>query len=173
MKPKTVKARFSTTLRRIREHSPCHDGWVKLLKHIGKTHADDEPLPLLTVLESNGIADALWCLRAVDGIDKIARLFACDCAARALQRAAEQDERSHKAVEVARSFARGKATATQLFAARDAAWDAARDAARDAEREWQSARLRLYLTSARLPKPIPLPPLRKAVKRKAAAKGRK
>jgi hypothetical protein len=55
-----------TTLNSIRKHSPCEDGWKKLLKHLGKTRADDEPVTLLAILESNGLDDALWCLRAID-----------------------------------------------------------------------------------------------------------
>ena len=71
---------FKVTLNRIRAHSPCESGWVKLLNHLGKTRADDKQLSLLTVLESNGLDDALWCLRAVDGHEKEIRRFACDCA---------------------------------------------------------------------------------------------
>lgn len=226
---KTKSVRFATTLNRIRANSLCHDGWTKLLKHLRKTRADGEPLPLVTILDSNGIDDALWCLCALDGIDKIARLFAADCAARALRFDEKQDLRSRRAVEVARKFAHGKATATQLAAAAAAAcdaaaaawdasaaaWDASASAsawdasaaavavaavawaaacnaastaaaaavawaaacdasaccaawdasacraAWDAEREWQAARLRLYLTSARIPTPVPLPPLKR------------
>ena len=39
----------TTTLNAIRKASPCEKGWLKLLKHLGKTKADDEPLDLLTV----------------------------------------------------------------------------------------------------------------------------
>ena len=53
-----------TTLNEIREHSPCRDGWEKLLAHLGKTKADDEPLELLTILESNGLDDALTIIDA-------------------------------------------------------------------------------------------------------------
>lgn len=35
-----------TTLNKIRAHSPCASGWEKLLNHLGKTKADDEPLAL-------------------------------------------------------------------------------------------------------------------------------
>ncbi|MHB8533391.1 MAG: hypothetical protein ACYDC2_11795, partial [Solirubrobacteraceae bacterium] len=70
------------------------------------------------------------------------RLFACDCAERALgrERAAgrEPDARSWKAVAVARTYAEGQATALELDAARDAAWAAARDAAGAAA--WDAAR---------------------------------
>jgi hypothetical protein len=31
---------ITTTLNRIREHSPCTEGWVKLLAHLGKTVPD-------------------------------------------------------------------------------------------------------------------------------------
>ena len=55
---------ITTTLDRIREHSPCAAGWSKLLKHLGKTQADDEPLPFSVILDSNGLDDALWCCRA-------------------------------------------------------------------------------------------------------------
>lgn len=58
---------MKTTLNKIREHSPCKSGWEKLLNTLGKTKADDEELELLTILDSNGIQDAIWCFRAVDG----------------------------------------------------------------------------------------------------------
>jgi hypothetical protein len=70
---------MKTTLNAIREHSPCTTGWSKLLKNIGKTKADDEPLAITTILESNGLEDALWCLRAIDGHEKEIRLFANLC----------------------------------------------------------------------------------------------
>ena len=30
---------ITTTLNRIRAHSPCREGWAKLLRHLGKTEA--------------------------------------------------------------------------------------------------------------------------------------
>jgi len=69
-----------TTLNKIRAHSPCRDGWEKLLRHLNKTAADDEPLPLEEILNSNGLGDALWCLRAVEGRDREIRLYAVWCA---------------------------------------------------------------------------------------------
>jgi hypothetical protein len=71
---------MNTTLNKIKQHSPCTEGWVKLLSHLGKTEADDEHLELTTILESNGLNDALWALRAVDGKDREIRLMACDFA---------------------------------------------------------------------------------------------
>lgn len=69
------------TLNLIREKSP-RKGWLeKLLAHLGKTKADDEPLSLFTVLESNGMECALWCLRAMPKeYESKIRLLACDFA---------------------------------------------------------------------------------------------
>ncbi len=74
-----------------------------------------------------------------------ARLFACDCAYRALCREQEQgsepDPRSWAAITVARRFAYGEATQEELAAAWAAAWAAAGAA----ERHWQTERLSWYL----------------------------
>ena len=114
---------MKTTLNKIRDYAPCKDGWEKLLKHLGKTKADDEPLSLLTILDSNGIDDALWCLRAVDGYEKEMRLFAVWCA-RQVQHLMT-DQKSIKALDVAERYAQGQATHEELKQARDAAWNAA------------------------------------------------
>ena len=135
---------MKTTLNKIRDHSPCRDGWEKLLKHLGKTKADDEPLSLLTILDSNGLDDALWCLRAVDGYEKDIRLYAVWCA-RQVQHLMT-DQRSLDALDVAEKYAHGQATHEELTAANDvaraAAWDAARAAALDAANDaaWGTAR---------------------------------
>ena len=117
---------MKTTLAAIREHGPCADGWAKLLRHLGKTSADAEPLMLLTILESNGLDDALWCLRAVDGHKREIRLFAVWCA-RQVQHMMD-DRRSVSALDVAERHANGQATDAELAAA----WAAARAAARNA-----------------------------------------
>lgn len=117
---------MKTTLNKIRAHGPCSDGWKKLLKNLDKTEADDEPLLLTTILESNGLDDALWCLRAVDGHEREMRLFAVACARRVQH--LMTDKRSLDALDVAERFANGLATLSELTAA----WTAARDAARAA-----------------------------------------
>lgn len=108
-----------TTLNKIRAHSPCADGWAKLLRHLGKTEADDEPLALATILDSNGLDDALWCLRAVDGYDREKRLYAVWCARRVQH--LMRDLRSIAALDVAERHANGQATDEELAAARDVA----------------------------------------------------
>ena len=147
---------MNTTLNAIRDHGPCSDGWRKLLRALCKDSADDEPLSIITVLDSNGVDDALWCLRAVPGHDREKRLFAVWCA-RQVQHLMT-DVRSIAALDVAERHANGAATdqelaaalaaamAAALAAARDAArgaaWDAARDAAWDAARDAQASELK-------------------------------
>ena len=114
---------MKTTLNKIRGHAPCTGGWEKLLKHLGKTRPDDEPLSLLTILDSNGIDDTIWCFRAVEGYDKEKRLFAVWCA-RQVQHLME-DQRSIDALDVAERYANGLATDDELSAARAAAGAAA------------------------------------------------
>ena len=72
--------------------------------------------------------------------DISARLFAADCAERALKIA--NDKRCDAAVEAARLFAFGLIDDNARDAARDAAWDAAGAAARDAawDAAWDAAR---------------------------------
>jgi len=123
-----------TTLNLIRAHSPCESGWQTLLRSLGKTKADDEPLSITRILDSNGLNDALWSFRAVESHDREKRLYAVWCA-----RQVEHlltDQRSRDALDVAERFARGRATQEELSAAWAAAWacaggadDAARTAA--------------------------------------------
>ena len=114
---------MKTTLNKIRACSPCSSGWTKLLANLGKTKADDEPLAITTILDSNGLDDALWCLRAVDGHQREMRLYAVDCA-RSVQHLIS-DQRSLNALDVAERHADGLATEQELAAARAAAWAAA------------------------------------------------
>jgi len=150
-----------TTLNKIRNHSPCRKGWKKLLKHLGKTKADDEPLPLVMILDSNGLDDCIWCLRAVPEHNREWRLFSVWCA-RQVQHLMI-DQRSLDALDIAERVANGQATDQELDAAwdaardaalaaagaaRDAAWDATWAAARTAARTAQEQELRRIITEA-------------------------
>jgi len=120
---------MNTTLNQIREKSPCSSGWEKLLKHLSKTQADDEPLSLITILDSNGLNDAVWCLESVKGQDRQIIFYPVWCA-RQVQHLMT-DKRSLDALDVAERYANGRATKKELAIAMDAAraagWDAARD----------------------------------------------
>lgn len=117
---------MKTTLNQVRRHSPCSEGWSKLLAHLGKTKADDEPLAITTILDSNGLEDALWCLRAIERHDREIRLFAVWCA-RQVQHLMT-DQRSVAALDTAERYAAGLASDSELKEARSAAWSAVRTA---------------------------------------------
>jgi len=94
---------------------------------LGDGWADDAPIALVRILETNGLYDALWALVACEPKserDRIARLFACDCAERALpifEKERPNDSRPREAIRLARLFAHGEAAQEQLAAERDAA----------------------------------------------------
>ena len=122
----------TTTLARIRAAHPCEDGWRKLLAHLGKTAADDEPLPLLTVLDSNGLDDALWVLSFAMPSDRLARHFGAWCAEQVLpnfEALYPDDTRPREAIRIARDDAASaeqrSAESAAASAARSAAWSAA------------------------------------------------
>jgi hypothetical protein len=118
-----------TTLNRIRAHRPCESGWTKLLRHLGKTKADDDLLPFAVIVESNGMNDALWCCLSVN-YDRVWRLYAVWCA-RQVQHLMK-DARLIAALDVAQDYAIGLATRYAL----ERAWSAAGAADRDA---WAAA----------------------------------
>ena len=125
---------MQTTLRKIRAAGPCgmrlddgkRVGYLKPRHCLGKGYGDDTPIDITTILDSNGLGDALWCLRAVDGHAREIRLYAVWCA-RQVQSQLE-DQRSLTALDVAERHANGAASNGELAAAWAAA-DAAADAA--------------------------------------------
>ncbi|MBO7775264.1 hypothetical protein J6352_16210 [Burkholderia pseudomallei] len=137
--------RFAVTLAALRKSGACYEGYNKLVRSIqGETFSvedadresyihfkHDAEIPLLYILKSNGLDDALWTLRCISGADRDLRLFAVWCARQVEH--LMQDRRSKDALNVAERFANGGATDEE----RAAAWDAARAAARDA---WAAAR---------------------------------
>jgi hypothetical protein len=118
----------TTTLRRIRDASPCEAGWRKLLAYLGKTCADDEQLHLLTVLESNGLTDALWVIDKAMTDDRLSRHFRAAVAETVLpmfERQYPGDMRVRDQIAMLRN---DDATRAERAAAAAAAWDAADDA---------------------------------------------
>ena len=145
------------------EPEMCHSGWHLA---VGERGLLDEWLHATVYLaegRDEGDCDGnkavfrqVRLVRRMNWDDKAARLFACDCAARALATQEDLDPRSVEAVRVTRKFARGKASSDELDAAWAAAFGAARGAARDAENKWQEERLWKYLDGQNV-RDIPLP----------------
>lgn len=137
-----MKYASTTTLNRIRAAKPCEEGWRKLLSYLSKTKADDEPLDLLTILNSNGFDDALWVLSFAMPDDRLARHFQAWCAEQVLHLYEAKHPNNTRVRDQIAMLLNDTASA----AARAAAWDAARDAARGAARDaawsatWAAAR---------------------------------
>ncbi|VBF00435.1 putative bacteriophage protein [Burkholderia pseudomallei] len=136
--------RFTVTLAALREAGACYGGYNKLVRSIqGKAFSmkdadreayihlrHDAEIPLLDILKSNGLDDALWVLHCILDADRDMRLFAVWCA-RQVEHLME-DQRSKDALNVAERFVNGEATDEERDAARNAAWDAAWPATRGA-----------------------------------------
>jgi len=126
--------------------NPCYEE-----AHIRALAGGRTEFTALDVLQHPDInaQDKLWVILRPHLLDdRTLRLFACNCAERALclfEREYPDDTRPRNAIEVARRFADGAATSAELdsarAAARAAAWAAAWDSARAAELDWQVRRM--------------------------------
>jgi len=119
-----MEMKLTTTLHRLRIAEACTRGYEKLKKAIGDDFPDDRPINLLTILESNGLDDALWALRAaVEDCDKVARLMAADFAEQVLPlwRAYSENKAPELAIKAARDYAHRRITKKELIAAAGAA----------------------------------------------------
>jgi hypothetical protein len=104
--------------------------------------AGREYIDLETTLRDDSLlhSDRIWlAVELMD--DRARRLFACDCAERAIKYVPEGEERPRQAVEVARRYANGEATSDELKAAMAVAWAAVRYSSRGAARAaaWAAA----------------------------------
>src|SRR3990167_7615399 len=116
---------LTTTFTLLRKADACTEGYKKLAKHLGGVtkYGVDTPIDLLTILDSNGLPDTLWCLRATQqeaDVLTVARLFAIDCAERVLpifEAKYPNDQRPRQAIQAAKDFLAGKITQEELRAA--------------------------------------------------------
>ena len=120
-----------------------------LLGWLNATIYEAEPSAEMIEGDDKVVCRSVRLLKQMHWDDRIARLFACDCAEKLVplyEKDHPNDKRPRHAIEVSRLFAEGKATRTELAAARAAAraaaWAAARAAAGDAARAaaWAAAR---------------------------------
>lgn len=133
---------YTTTLNEIKKHNPCKTGWHELLVHLGKRQADDEPLSFTTILESNGLSDAIWALCVLEDHAPILH-FVHDCAdhIKDLKNTdAQCAMRFANDVIFARKFGENATYAIERVTIHAAA--ASGDP--DKEREWQTERFKHY-----------------------------
>lgn len=119
------------TLRMIEANAPCTSGWRTLLKSLNKTKADEEELDLRYILNSNGIEDAIWCLRCFNYEDYC--LFLADIAESVLHIYGSKNKNiaPRDAITAIREYKLGNITLSELSDASDdaAAYAAAYNAA--------------------------------------------
>ena len=117
------------TLNQIKKNYPCTPGWNTLLTSLNKTHADDDPLELMDILKSNGLDDAVWCLRCLDYKDYC--LFLADIAESVLPffEQYNSSQAPRKAVDAIRQYKLKKISQEQLNEFANAATIVADDAA--------------------------------------------
>jgi hypothetical protein len=133
--------RLTTTLNLLHKVAVCQARYKVLVSALGIDYLKDQEISLLTILETNGINDALWALRATtQDCEKVARLMAADFAELALPEWLKyypNDDRPRLAIQAARDFANGVINNAQRAAAESAAasaawaavWSAAKSAA--------------------------------------------
>ena len=136
-----------TTLNEIQKHKLSQYSWEKLLRYLNKTYADEQPLPLLTVLESNGFEDALWCVKNL--YDKKSNLKLAVLFAREVQHG--MPEESVQALAVFERYVDGNATDEEFQEARKAAWETAHSAEAACNAVWreEGSAADAYAASAR------------------------
>src|ERR1035437_8284248 len=130
------RAKLTTRLNLCKQNNACRTGYDTLLAFLGPDYGMDKPINLVAILESNGIKDTIWALRATKQDSKyISRMFAADCAESVLRYYEDKypnDNRVRKCTQAPRAYAEGKISLKQLRVARRAAADAAAAAAADA-----------------------------------------
>ena len=142
----SAKAISGFTVADVMAEHPCHDEKWVLDKFNGRQRMTYRSVLLHQDISTD---DAQWLLLRDGWLpDSLMRRYAAICAAIAMGRYGNDDERSWAAVDVALGVADGTVDDAALAAAWAAAWAAAGDAARaaawSAAREWQSARLLEY-----------------------------
>lgn len=100
--------KLTTTLNELKKHNPCLDGWETLVAYLGADYAPDTEINLLTILESNGVQDCLWTLRAtLQNIKETAVRLTIEFASGVLHVFEEKypdDKSPRQAIEAARAW---------------------------------------------------------------------
>jgi len=114
--------KLTTTLNRIRACNPCALGWKKLNNALGSSFDPEQEINLLVILETNGVQDMLWCLRAtIQDSKRTASELAITFAEESLsifEAKYPNDNRPRAAIQAAKDFNCGCITKEQLLTAR-------------------------------------------------------
>jgi len=105
-----------TTLEQIKAHNPCKTSYKKLLKGLGKTKADSEPLEFRSIYNILDADDVIWATRV---LDKKTNVHVGALFANTVKHLTE-DKRIHDCIEVCFKYSKGEATEEELRDAGDA-----------------------------------------------------
>lgn len=134
-----------TTLNKLKEKGACADGYRMLIKSLGSDFDKDKEISIAHIIESNGIQDAIWSLRATTIDSKqLIQHFALWCAEQVLEiyeKYHPEDKRVRNCIETTKKYIKGEASLSELREARIAARAAAYDAARKEMQERQKTKL--------------------------------
>lgn len=114
---------LTTTLRELRQHDACEDRYEYGARKLGSDFGDDDTITLLQILDSNGLADALWALRACDmtkAEERQVHEFACMCA----EHFTPAGHPGHKLLVTKRQWLAGEISDGKLDNARATYWAA-------------------------------------------------
>lgn len=124
--------KLTTTLNLIRAKSPCPSGYKILTRYLGEGFSHDAEINLLTILDSNGVLDMLWCLCATEQDSKhIAVQMAIEFAELVLpifEKSRPSDARPRQCIQATKDYLNGKISIKELGTTRKAAYAAACDA---------------------------------------------
>jgi len=119
--------KLTTTFNLLRKAGACESGYKKLAQSLGGVpkYGADTPINLLQILESNGVEDTLWCLRATVEPEgkRVAQGLAIEFAAEVLpifEAKYPDDARPRAALQGARDYLAGKITLEELRGLRSA-----------------------------------------------------
>lgn len=106
------KMTLTTTRRLLVSNQACVAGYKTLIDSLGNDWPREQPINLLHILESNGVQDMMWCLRATEqDCTRERYLISADMAESVLHVFTDQrpdDDRPALAIHAARSTADGK-----------------------------------------------------------------
>ena len=140
-----------TTFKKLHEHHASTEGYQKLARSLGGVngYGKDTLIPLDKIIESNGLQDTIWSLRATtESSENLLIEFACRCAEHVLHFYEDKypdDKRPRRAIEttlvcITDKSPEARAAARDARAAGDAAEAAGDAAARDARAAAWAAR---------------------------------
>jgi hypothetical protein len=107
---------MKTTFQKIKDCKPCGDVWDQLISYHKPSSFNNE-ISIKEIIESNGLDDAIWALRAVDDTEALT-LFSIDLAKFALpvyEKYFPGDMRVRNYIDTCKKYVRGEISEKELM----------------------------------------------------------